>query len=99
METSFLEKPALVMNVYDFAKGLNFIRSKYVTVDEILAKKGLVGEVTPQMIYNVKAGTFNQSGTLTIKGMIRIFEELRSAGLPNHTTIKRYMSSCASRNI
>ena len=94
MDCSYLEKPALVMNINDFANGLNFARLRSKEISKTLCQKGLCGKVTAQMVHRLKADTFNTIGTLTIRGLINIFEDLRRAGLPNHTSVKNYMSSC-----
>jgi len=97
MGNSFLEKPALVMNIDDFAQGLNFERGHSRAVARYLLTRGVRGEITSQIVHKMKAGTFNNIGTLTVEGLVNIFEDLKSVGLPKHTSVKVYMKNCIAK--
>ena len=99
MVNSFLEKPALVMNIDDFAQGLNFEREHSKAVAKFLFARGLRGEITSQMVRKMKVDTFNNIGTLTIAGLLNIFEDLCNAGLPRHTSVKIYMKNCIAKRV
>lgn len=99
MENSFLEKPALVMNIDDFAQGLVFARSHSSNFAQRLVKRGIIGEINRQSVRKIKAETFNEVGTFTLKGLVSTFEELKNAGLPNHASVKKYISKCIVQTI
>lgn len=95
MEVSFMEKPALAMNIDDFVNGLNAEIVKNKEIAKALVEKGINGEVTPTIVHQLKAKTFNSVGTLTIEGLMDIFQDLKSAGLSRHATVRGYMSCIA----
>lgn len=92
MEVSFLEKPALAMNIEDFANGLNAERARNKAIVQMLMEKGIYGQITPSIVRQLKAKTFNSVGTLTLEGLMDIFYDLKRAGLTKHATVKGYMS-------
>lgn len=98
MEISFMEKPALAMNIEDFVNGLNAERLRNKEVIRKLLEKGIYGEVTSAEVRRLKSKTFNSVGTLTVDGLMDIFFDLKRAGLSRHATIRGYMS-CVSQAI
>ena len=92
MEVSFLEKPALAMNIDDFANGLNVARTKNKKIIRMLMEKGIQGEITPKSVRKIKPKTFSSVGTLTLDGLMDIFRDLKNVGLSKHATVSGYMS-------
>ncbi len=98
LEVSFLEKPALAMNIDDFVNGLNIARLSRQEIAQALIEKGIEGEITDATVRCLKSATFNSVGTLTIEGLMDIFQDLKNAGLSRHATIRGYMI-CAAKTI
>ena len=95
---SFLEKPALAMNLDDLVNGLNIARLIRNEIAQALEEKGIKGDVTTDVVRGFKSNTFSSVGTLTAEGLMDIFSDLKVAGLPRHATIRNYMS-CAAQAI
>ena len=92
METSFMEKPALAMDLEDFVNALNAERNVNQEIGQALLEKGLFGEVTPEVVRQLKSATFSSAGTLTLEGLVDILRDLKRAGLSRHATIRGYMA-------
>jgi len=98
LKGSFLEKPALAMDIKDFVNGLNIARLNREEIAQALEEKGFDGEITDAIVRKLKSKTFSSVGTLTAEGLMDIFIDLKSAGLSRHATIRNYMS-CAAQTI
>lgn len=87
-----MEKPALAMDLEDFVKALNAARAANQEVEQALLEKGIFGEVTPSVVRQLKSTSFSSAGTLTLDGLVDVFNDLKKAGLPRYATIKNYMT-------
>lgn len=92
-ETSFMEKPALAMDIEDFVNALNAEKLLNQEIEQALLEKNIFGEVTPNVARQLKSTTFSSTGSLTIEGIGEIFRDLKKAGLSRHATIKAYMAN------
>ena len=92
MENSFLQKPALAMDLEDFVTALNAERLVNPEIEQALLEKGVFGAVTPTVARKLKSSAFSSVGTLTLDGLVDIFKDLKRAGLPRYATIQVYMT-------
>lgn len=91
-ECTLREKPAITMNLNEFITAINSERLSNPEIRQALLEKGFFGMVTPEIVKQLKPGTFGRFGKLTLEGEIDIFRDLKKVGLSKNAKIKDYMT-------